>query len=421
MIITTAAEALSHISNGDRVYIHTAAATPQYLVREFSKRTLALDGVEVIHMHTEGEASYVDAPGVKVTALFVGKNIRHSLFHGNGDYLPIFLSDIPRLFRQGLRAPNVALIQVSPPDSHGFCSLGVSVDASKAAVDVASLIIAQINPQMPRTHGDGIIHKSAITYGIEMDEPMYSPSKGPLTDVDHAIGKHVASLVEDGATLQMGIGSIPDAVMPELTHHRNLGIHTEMMSDGILSLVEAGVINGSCKRTHPGKIVSSFAMGSREFYDFIDDNPSVLILDVAYVNDTAVIRRNPRVTAINSAIEVDITGQICADSIGTTQYSGVGGQMDFMRGAALSEGGKPIIALPSLTAKGFSKIVPALKLGANVTTTRAHAHYVVTEFGIASLFGRTLKERARALINIAHPDSREFLEQSAFERFGSVV
>jgi acyl-CoA hydrolase len=312
---------------------------------------------------------------------------------------------------------DVAMVQVSPPDRHGYCSLGVSVDVSRAAVQSAKHVIAQVNPQMPRTHGDGLIHFSQFDAMVESNVPLYEHGHPALSQVELAIGRHCAGLVEDGATIQMGIGAIPDAVLAALTGHKRLGIHTEMFSDGLIDLVKRGVVTGQDKKNHPGKIVSSFVMGTRKLYDFVDDNPLVVLLDIAYVNDTAVIRRNPKVTAINSAIEIDLTGQVCADSIGTRQYSGVGGQMDFIRGASLSEGGKPVIALPSVTSRGESRITPCLKQGAGVVTTRAHVQYVVTEYGVAYLYGKNLRQRAAALIEIAHPDHRARLEEEAFRRF----
>jgi 4-hydroxybutyrate CoA-transferase len=336
----------------------------------------------------------------------------------NVQYIPMFLSEIPFYIRSGKFPVDVALVQVSPPDAHGFCSLGISVDIAKAACDMAHTIVALVNPNMSRSQGDGFIHQSKFAAAVYSENAVYECSNEALTATETAIGRHVAALVEDGATLQMGIGGIPNAVLSFLGNHKNLGVHTEMFSDGILPLVNAGVINGTAKTKHPGKIVSSFAMGTRKLYDFIHDNPQVAMLDVAYVNDTSVIRKNPKVTAINSAIEIDLTGQVCADSIGTEIYSGVGGQMDFMRGAALSEGGKPIIALGSVTGKGLSKIVPVLKSGAGVVTTRAHVHYVATEYGVADLYGKNIAQRAKALIEIAHPDHREALEKQAFDLYG---
>lgn len=423
MRYTTAAEAAQQIHSGDRVYVHSVAAAPHALLAAMAERAPSLHAVEVVQLHTEGPAPYA-APEVassfRVNALFVGKNVRDAVARGQGDYTPIFLSEVPALFRSGAMPLDVALIQVSPPDRHGYCSLGTSVDASRAAVEAARLVLAQVNPNMPRSHGDGLLHVKDIDLAVTVDAPIPEVARPALGAVESTIGQYVADLVEDGATLQLGIGAIPEAVLAALTGHRGLGVHSEMFSDGVVDLIERGVITGEHKRSHPGKAVASFVMGSRRLYDFIDDNPSVLLLDVAYVNDTAVIRRNPKVTAINSALEVDVTGQVVADSLGTYQYSGVGGQMDFIRGAALSERGKPIIALPSTTSRGESRIVALLKPGAGVVTTRAHVHYVVTEYGVAALHGRNLRQRARALTEIAHPEHREALQEAARERFGRV-
>jgi 4-hydroxybutyrate CoA-transferase len=423
MKLVTPAEAVACVESGRRVFIHSVAAAPQTLIRAMVARAPELRGVEVVHLHTEGPAPYV-APELsgsfRTNALFIGANVRAAVATGEADYIPVFLSEVPALFRRGILPLDVALVQVSPPDRHGYCSLGVSVDASRAAVETARCVVAQVNPRMPRTHGDGLVHASEITCAVEIDEPLREKAPHPLSEAELTIGRHCAGLVEDGATLQMGIGAIPNAVLVALAGHKDLGVHTEMFSDGLIPLVESGVVNGRLKRTHPGKVVSSFVLGTRRLYDFIDDNPKVALLDVAYVNDTAVIRRNPRVTAINSAIEVDITGQVCADSIGTRLYSGVGGQMDFIRGASLSEGGRPIIALPSVTARGESRVVSFLKAGAGVVTTRAHVHYVVTEQGVANLYGKNLRQRARAMIEIAHPDHREQLEREAHTRFRSL-
>jgi acyl-CoA hydrolase len=423
MKVVSAAEAVSVIQSGDRVFVHTAAAAPQSLVRAMTNRHAELSDVEVVHLHTEGDAPYAAdeyAGTFHTNALFVAANVREAVARGRADYVPVFLSEVPALFRRNILPLDVALLQVSPPDKHGYCSLGVSVDVSRAALETADSVLVQINPQMPRTHGDGFIHESQIDFAVEEEAPIPTSPRPDLSDVEKAIGEHCATLVENGATLQMGIGAIPDAVLAALSNHERLGVHTEMFSDGVIPLIEEGVITGEEKAVHPGKIVSSFAMGTRELYDYLDDNPIVAMLDVAYVNDTATIRRNPKVTAINSAVEVDLTGQVCADSIGTYQYSGVGGQMDFIRGASLSEGGKPIIALPSTTRKGISRIVPFLKEGASVVTTRAHVHYVVTEYGVANLYGRNLRDRAKALIDIAHPDHRERLEEKAYERFNTL-
>ena len=420
---TTAEEAVKLINSGDRIFIHSVAAAPQPLINAMTDRAPELENIEIVHLHTEGDAPYVKpeySDTFHTNALFVGANVRKAVNQGSADYLPIFLSEVPGLFRQGIMPIDMALVQVSPPDKHGYCSLGVSVDASRAALQEAEKAIALVNPNMPRTHGDGIFHASRFNALVEADEPLHELNIPEPTDVEKKIGQNCAELVENGATLQMGIGAIPNAVLDALDGHQDLGIHTEMFSDGVIDLVEKGVITNKKKAKHPEKIVSSFVMGSRDLYDFVDDNPMIAMLDVAYVNDTAVIRKNPKVTAINSAVEVDITGQVCADSIGTYHYSGVGGQMDFIRGASLSEGGKPIIALPSTTGKGQSKIVPHLKQGAGVVTTRAHVHYVVTEYGVANLYGKNLRERAHALIDIAHPDHREALQKSVKERFKHV-
>ncbi|HTH50368.1 MAG TPA: acetyl-CoA hydrolase/transferase C-terminal domain-containing protein, partial [Pyrinomonadaceae bacterium] len=388
--------------------------------KAMTDRAPELRNVEIVHLHTEGPAPYAAVElkdSFHVNAFFVGANIRNALLDGHADYIPVFLSEVPNLFRKGVLPLDVALLNVSPPDRHGFCTLGVAVDVARAAFETAKCVVAQINPHMPRTQGDALIHVDEIDYMVEVDEPLHEVQMPELSSEDRAIGKHIADIIDDGATIQMGIGSIPNAVLAALGDHKDLGVHTEMFSDGVIPLVESGVINGRLKVKHPGRMVAGFVMGTRKLYDFIDDNPQVLMLDIAYVNDTSVIRRNPKVTAVNSAIEVDLTGQVCADSIGMRQYSGVGGQMDFIRGASLSEGGKPIIALPSQTKRGESKIVPFLKQGAGVVSTRAHVHYIVTEFGVANLYGKNLRQRASELINIAHPDHREALERAAHERF----
>ena len=412
--------AVEGVKSGDRVFIHGVAAAPHVLIDNLVERAPELRDIEIVHLHTEGSAPYSKpefADSFRVNAFFVGSNVRQAVNEGRGDYIPVFLSEIPALFRKNVLPLDVALIHVSPPDSHGFCSLGVSVDIARAAVACAKTVVAQVNPRMPRTIGDALVHISEIDAAVKVDVPLPEVHPPTLSDVDLAIGRHIAEIIEDGATFQMGIGSIPNAVLASLHNHKDLGVHTEMFSDGLIDLSEKGIVNGSQKVKHPGKIVAGFVMGTQRLYDFVHDNPQVLMLDIAYVNDSAVIRRNPKVTAINSAIEVDLTGQVCADSIGTRLYSGVGGQMDFIRGASLSEGGKPIIALPSRTSKGESKIVAFLRAGAGVVTTRAHVHYIVTEYGVANLYGRNLKQRAKALIEIAHPDHREQLDRDAFERF----
>ncbi len=417
-MITSAVEALKIIKSGDNIFIHSAAATPQLLVKELSKRYRELKNVSIYSMHTEGEAAYASpecAEAFKIKAFFVGDNIREAVQHGRGSYIPVFLSEVPMLFRKKIIELDVALISVSTPDIHGYCSLGTSIDITSAAKQSAKIIIAQVNKYMPRTHGDGLIHVSEIDYLVEHDEEIPETKMHPLTDIEMAIGENIAALVEDGATLQMGIGAIPNAVLSCLGNHKNLGIHSEMFSDGILPLVKSGVINGSNKVKHPGMIVASFVVGTRSLYDFIDDNPMVKMLDFGYVNNPDVIKSNPKVTAINSAIEIDLSGQVCADSIGSKIYSGVGGQMDFIRGASLSENGKPIIALSSTTKKGESKISAILKPGAGIVTTRAHVNYVVTEYGAVNLYGKTIAERAKLLIGIAHPNHREDLSKAAFD------
>ena len=419
----SADEAVKLIKSGNRVLIQGGSATPQTLIRAMVARASELKGVKIVHLHTEGECGYV-APELRdsfhTSAFFIGGNVR-KMVGDTVDYIPIFLSDIPNLFRQGYMDLDVVMVNVSPPDKHGFCSLGVSVDIVISGIEQGKKVIAQINPKMPRTFGDAIVHLRNFDACVEVDEEIYEMKFVAPSAEEQAIGKNIAAIIDDGATLQMGIGGIPNAVLTYLTNHKNLGVHTEMFSEGIVDLVERGVVNGSKKKVNPYKIVSGFAMGTRRLYDFMDDNPEIEMLDIAYVNDTSIIRQNPKVTAINSAIEIDITGQVCADSIGPRMFSGVGGQMDFMRGAALSKGGKPIIAVNSTTQKGVSKIVPMLKQGAGVVTTRAHARFVATEYGIAELFGRSLKERAKALRDIAHPDHREELDKAIFERFGSSV
>ncbi len=415
--------AVKAVKSRDRVFVHGGAATPHHLLRKLVERADELYDVELTSISQQGEAVFNDPKykGIfRLNSLFVSGNVRDMVNDGRGDYIPVFLSEIPNLFKRNILALDVALVQVSPPDKHGYCSLGVSVDVVSTAIKCAKHVIAQINPRMPRTHGDSMVHmsnfNSAVYFEQELPEVVSNES---ISEISQRIGDYCATLVEDGATIQTGIGAIPDAVLASLGNHKDLGMHTEMFSDGIIPLVESGVINNKFKKKHRGKTVSSFMLGSRRLYDFVDDNPSIAMLGIDYTNDTAVIRQNPKVTAINSAIEVDITGQVCSDSIGTYHFSGVGGQMDFVRGASLSEGGKPIIALPSTTAKNISRIVSMLKPGAGVVTTRAHAHYIVTEYGIAYLYGKNMKQRAKALIEISHPSHREELEKAAFERFHS--
>ncbi|XP_038060988.1 4-hydroxybutyrate coenzyme A transferase-like [Patiria miniata] len=421
---TTADEAVQIVKSGDRVFVQGGGATPQELLHSLCKhgRTAGLKDVELVHIHTEGPGEQMEPQyeGIfRDNSMFTGGNARTAIAEGRGDYTPIFLSEIPLLFRRGVLGLDVALVHVTPPDKHGFCSMGISVDVTRAATQSARYIIGQLNKKMPRTLGEGLIHISHFDSVVEIDRPLANKKPLKISDEQRAIGKYIAeNLVDNGATLQTGIGAIPDATMSCLTQHKDLGLHTEMFSSGILPLVKKGVITNTKKRIHQGKIVGSFAVGSQEMYDFMDDNQTLLMMDIAHVNNTSVISQNPKVTAINSCIEVDLTGQVVSDTIGTRVYSGVGGQVDFIRGAALGfDGlGKPIIAIPSVTKRGESKIVPFIKEGAGVVTSRAHAHYIVSEHGIAYLFGKNLRQRAHALIQIAHPDHREALEKATFER-----
>lgn len=414
-------EAAALVKSNQELFIHGGAATPHSFLVALAQRKNELKNVKTIHLHLEGNLPIADEGCENAflpNAIFIGSDLRKSINEGHAQYIPVFLSEAPGLFRKNIWPLDFAFVQVSPPDAHGWCSLGVSVDIAKAAVESAKKVIAIINPTMPRVHGDGLVHVSQFFKMVMNEEPIFEvvPEKPDADEM--AIGKNIASLVEDGATLQMGIGGIPNAALQFLNNFKNLGIHTEMFSDGILSLLESGVINNSKKRSHPGKVVSTFTMGSKKLYDYINDNPSVLLLDAAYTNDTHIISKNQKVTAINSAIEIDLSGQVCADSIGTRLYSGVGGQMDFIRGASLSEGGKPIIALKSQTSKGESKISATLKTGAGVVTTRAHVHYIITEFGVAYLYGKNIAQRAKLLIEIAHPNHRERLEEEAYKLYG---
>lgn len=417
----TAEEAAQYIQTGDRVFIHGSAATPVALVRAMQARHRELHHVELISITTMGDLDF-DNPEWRdsffVNSLFVSAGTREVCNSLHGDYVPIFLSQIPQLFQRNILPLDVVLVQVSPPDEHGYCSLGTSVDIARSAVDTGRHVIAQVNPRMPRTHGDGFVHirdiDAMVWVDAELPELNYAQS---CNDIVKKIGHHIASLVENGATLQLGIGNIPDQVLRNLESHKDLGLHTEMLSDGVIPLIESGVINNRKKKLNRGRSVTAFLNGTRKLFDFVDDNPEIRVMDIGYVNDTSVIRQNPKVTAINSAIEVDLTGQVCADSIGTHQYSGIGGQMDFIHGASLSEHGVPIIAMPSVTSSGASRIVPLLKPGAGVVTTRGHVHWVVTEYGKVDLFGKNLKQRAQELTGIAHPEHRDWLEKSFYERF----
>lgn len=417
MQLVSAAQAVSHIASGHRVFVHGGAATPSVLLDALVERAPSLHDVEMVHFHTEGPGPHL-APRMeghlRHRALFIGPNAREAVNAGRADYVPVFLSDVPDLFRPGVLPLDAVLLNVSYPDEHGFCSLGTSIDAALAASRSAPLVIAQLNHSMPRTLGDSFVHLDRITYGVEVDVPPYEHPDQPITDVERRIGEHVAELVPNRATIQMGIGTIPGAVALALRDKHDLGIHTEMFTDAVLDLIEAGTVTGAAKEVNRGKIVSTFMVGTQRLYRFVHDNPMVEMRPVDYTNDTAVIRRFSRMVAINSAIAVDLTGQVSADSIGTRFYSGVGGQMDFMRGAALSPEGQAIIALPSTAAGGtISRIASVLAEGAGVVTTRAHVRTVVTEYGVAQLFGRSIRERAAALTAIAHPDFREDLAREA--------
>lgn len=430
--LSTAAHAVKVIRSGQRVYVHPGCAMPEVLVEAMCTRYRELVDVEVLHLLTVGPTKY-SAPGMerhfRHNALFIGKNVREAVNDGRADFTPIFLSEIPSLFTRGILPIDVALIHVSPPDKHGFCSFGVGVECTKAAAEMAKVIIAQVNPQMPRTLGDCFIHIDKIDYFVEADVPLkelpqFTKDISPEElEIYRKIGKNIAGLIEDGSTLQLGIGAIPDSVVSYLHDREDLGIHTEMFSDGVVQLVEEGVITNEKKTLHTGKIISSFVLGSKKLFDFIDNDPMIEFHPSHYVNDPFIIAKNDKMVAINSALEVDVTGQVCADSIGTQFYSGYGGQLDFIRGAARSNGGKPIIALPATAKDGqLSRIVPYLSQGAGVTTSRGDVHYVVTEYGAADLFGKTIRERTQALIDIAHPAFREELERYAFEhRFVSVA
>jgi len=419
----SADEAVKVVKSGDHIHLSSVASVPKILVEALIRRGDAgeLRDVRIHHLHTEGAAPYTEPKYEGIffhQAFFVGGNVRKSVQAGYSDYIPVLLSETQKLYRSGTLPINVAMIQVSSPDKHGFVSLGTSVDATLAAIECAEHVIAVVNKNVPRAWGDAMIPISLIDYFVEDNELLEEAHFKAPDEIETAIGKNCAALIEDGACLQMGIGAIPNAVLAQLGGHKNLGIHTEMFADGVLPLVASGVINGANKAIDKGKMVSTFLMGSQKVYDFIDDNPMVLMQDVAYTNDPFIISKNPKVTAINSALQIDLTGQVCADSLGTTFYSGVGGQIDFIYGASLSQGGKAIIAMPSSTNKGISKISPVLNLGGGVVTTRNHIHWFVTEFGAVNLYGKSLQERARLLISVAHPDHHEALDKAAFERFG---
>jgi acyl-CoA hydrolase len=418
--IVDANEALRVVQSDMRVYVHEGSMAPRSLIEALADRCRSLEGVEVVHLHTDAPAPYAE-PGmerhVRHNALFTGGNVRQAVQEGRADFTPVFLSEIPSLFRDGVLPIDVALVQVSPPDAHGFCRLGLSVATARAAVDHATIVIAEINPRVPRTMGHSAVHVTRIDYAVEVDRPLPEVDCPPPGPVERAIAQHVAQEIPNGATLQMGIGVIPDATLAALSEHEELGVHTEMFSDGLLGLVERGVVTNRKKTRFPGRIVASFAMGSRRLHDFVDGNPFVEFHPSDLVNDPLEIMQQRAMMAINSAIEIDLTGQVCADSIGEKIYSGIGGQMDFVRGAVRSPGGKAFIALPSTARDGaLSKIVPRLQPGAGVVTTRGHVQYVVTEHGIVNLRGRNLRQRAEMLISIAHPDHRAELHAAAVGR-----
>ena len=420
----TAQEAVKVIKSNDRIHLHSVAVTPHPLISAMCDRgrNKEFRNVRIQHIHTEGPAPYAgqEFEGIfQLESFFVGHNVRKQTQAGFADYIPVFLHETQRLIREGFLKVNVAMIQVSVPDKFGYVSLGTSVDATLAAVENADTVIAIVNPNVPRAFGDAMFHMSDIDLFVEDDSPLFSIEPGPISDTDRKIGRFVAELVEDGATLQMGIGAIPNAVLTMLGNHKDLGVHSEMFADGILPLVEKGIVNGKNKKIDKGRLVATFLMGSKTLYDFVDNNPGVAMQDVKYTNRVNVIAKNPKVTAINSALQIDITGQVCADSIGIKLYSGVGGQIDFLRGASLSKGGKPIIAMPSVTKNGLSKIAPVLTPGAGVVSTRANIHWFITEFGAVNLYGRSIQDRAKLIISIAHPEHQESLDKAAFERFGS--
>ena len=416
----SAKEAVSVVKSNERVYVSGNAATPFRLTKALAERKDELRNVEITHVLLLGDDP-LSKPGMEKhfrhNSLFVGPGDREAVNEGRADYIPVFLYEIPNLFYSGQLPIDVVFLHLSPPDEHGFMSFGVECLASKAAAETAKIVIAQVNDKMPRTLGDSFIHISRVAKIVEISEELPQLKPVPFTEIEKKIGSYVASLVEDGSTLQLGIGGIPNAALKAMFDKKDLGVHTEMVSDGVIEAMEAGIITGAKKSLHPYKVIATFYLGSKKVYEFIDNNPVFETHPSDYTNRPIIVGQNSKMVAINSAVEIDLTGQVCSDSIGTKIYSGFGGQVDFIRGAAKSKGGKPIIALPSTTKnRKFSKIVSTLKIGAGVVTTRADVHYVVTEFGIAYLHGKNLRQRAEALINIAHPDFREMLEKEAKER-----
>ena len=418
--VKSADEAVKQVQSGMRVFLTGNCSVPKVVLAALVARAHTLDDVEIIQVLSIGDAEYVSeeiAGHLRINTLFISDNVREAVNQGRADFTPSHLSEIPRLFSSGVLPIDIALIQVSLPDEHGFCSFGVEVGITKTAAQYAKVVIAEVNPQMPRTLGDAFIHVSKIDHIVSVNYPLPEVAMGEPTELSKQIGQHVAGLIENGSTLQLGIGAIPNGVLHYLRDKRDLGIHSELFSDGVVDLYEAGVITNEKKTLHPGKMIAGFLLGTRRLYDFVDNNPVVELHPTEYVNDSYIIAQNEKMVAINSAIEVDLTGQVCADSIGTRLYSGTGGQLDFIRGAARSKGGMPIIALPSITVTNsgqcFSRIVPTLKPGAGVVTTRNDVHYVVTEYGVADLYGKSIRQRARALIRIAHPNMRAELECAA--------
>ena len=418
----SAEEAVSVVKSGDRVFLHGSACTPNFLIDELARQSARLKKVEVCSITLHGNVE-IAKPEYKdsfyINSLFVSDPVRDAVNSDRGDYVPVFLSEIPNLFKKGFLPLDVAIITVSPPDKHGYCSLGTSVDVARSAVDSAKIVVALVNPRMPRTHGDSMVHVVRIHKMVWHEQDLPTVDYGSKVSAEEfRIGQIIAGMIDDRSTLQMGIGTIPDAVLKCLGNHKDLGVHTEMLSDGIVDLVARDIVTNKYKGTHLNRTITSFALGTRKLYDYLDDNPGFSFMDVAHVNNPTVIKKNKKLVAINSAIEVDLTGQVCADSIGPLQYSGIGGQMDFIRGASLSDGGKPIIAITSRTKKGHPRLVPFLKQGAGVVTTRGHIHWVVTEYGAVNLYGLNLEQRAKALTGIAHPDDQEMLDRARFERFG---
>ena len=420
--LTTAEQAVQAIESGNRIFLTGNCSVPQKLLSALVDRAPKLQDIEIVQVLTVGPAPHADPAmegHLRINTLFISPNVRQAVHEGRADFTPVFLSEVPLLFKEGHLPLDVALTQVSPPDEHGFCSLGIEAGLVKTPAQVARIVIAEINEQMPRTLGDSFIHFSKIDFAVPVNYPLAELPMGETNELSMRIGQHIADLIEDGSTMQMGIGAIPDAVLHFLGDKRDLGVHTELFSDGVMELIQKGVITNEKKTLHTGKVVAGFILGSKKLYDFVDDNPIVELHPTEYVNDPFVIAQNERMISINSAIEVDLTGQVCADSIGPKLYSGVGGQLDFVYGTARSKGGKPIIALPSTARPGggapISRIVSSLKPGAGVVTTRNHVHFVVTEYGVANLYGKTIRQRARALIEIAHPDFREQLEREAWE------